>query len=368
MTATGYARDEIKDASRQTAGTQRRFKLSHRELAGGAGLIVLAAAAWAGTRYWTEGRFVVGTDDAYVQADATIVAPKVAGYVADVQAQDNQAVRAGQVLAVIDARDFRQALDQASANTAAAAASVSNLDAQIVAQSSQIQEADAAVDAAKASLGLAQRNDARRREMAKVGYGTDEQADSASADAQEKGAALKRLQAAAVAARQQVAVLGAQRRLAEADLGQAQARQRQAQLNVGYTTIVSPIDGVVAARTAREGQYVQAGTQLMAVVPTQRVYVVANFKETQLTHVRPGQPVRIRVDAFPGQTVEGRVDSLAPASGLEFSLLPPDNATGNFTKIVQRIPVKIVFDNRGPLAGRLRPGMSVSAEIDTKAH
>ena len=168
-----------------------------------------------------------------------------------------------------------------------------------------------------------------------------------------------RLVAAASTARQQTGVLKAQRDLAQAQLARAQAALGQAQLNVSYATITAPIDGTVGARTVRVGQYVQAGTQLMALVPLQKVYVVANFKETQLTRVARGQPARIKVDAFPGDDIVGRVDSIAPASGLEFALLPPDNATGNFTKIVQRIPVKIVFDGKDTLSGRLRPGMSV---------
>jgi membrane fusion protein (multidrug efflux system) len=175
------------------------------------------------------------------------------------------------------------------------------------------------------------------------------------------------LQAAALTSRQQVDILAAQRQLASAQLARAKAAQHQAELNLSYAGIVAPIDGTVAARTVRVGQYVQAGTQLMALVPLQRVYVVANFKETQLTRVEPGQSARIRVDTFPEHDLVGRVDTIAPASGMEFSLLPPDNATGNFTKIVQRIPVKIVFPLDRTLAGRVRPGMSVEASIDTKA-
>ena len=350
----------------RAAGVSR--KLFRHLLAPGASVIVLAVAAWAGVQYWSVGRFIEGTDDAYVRADATIVTPKVAGYVASLLVRDNQPVKAGQVLARIDDRDFRAALDEASASVAAAKASVANLDAQLVAQGSNIRQADAGVAAAQASLALAQRNDGRRREMARVGYGSDEQADNASTDAKEKSATLERLQAAATATRQQVDVLASQRQLAQAQLARAEASERQAELNLGYSTLIAPINGVIGARTARQGQYVQVGTQLMAVVPLQQTYVVANFKETQLTNVKPGQPVRIKIDMFPGDDFEDRVDSIAPASGLEFSLLPPDNATGNFTKIVQRIPVKIVFDARNPLAGRLRPGMSVSAEIDTRAH
>jgi membrane fusion protein (multidrug efflux system) len=331
-------------------------------------LAVVAGVSWEGLQYWTVGRFMESTDDAYVQADSTIVAPKVSGYIAELLVDDNQSVTAGQMLARIDDRDFRAALDEATANVAAGAASVANLNAQITAQNSQIRQADASVAAASASLDLSQRNDARRRKMAQVGYGSQEQADDASTDAKEKAANLERLQAAAVSARQQVDVLTTQRRLAQARSAHAEAARNQAELNLGYATITAPIGGTVAARTVRLGDYVQAGTQLMALVPLQRVYVIANFKETQLTDVHPGQPARVRIDTFPGDDISGHVQSLAPASGMEFSLLPPDNATGNFTKIVQRIPVKVVFVADGALTGRLRPGMSVDVSIDTRAH
>ncbi len=349
-----------------SAGTRRR-RLIVRSAMAAAALVVVVGGAVAGVHYWTVGRFQVSTDDAYVKADSTIVAPKVAGYVAQLLVDDNQPVKAGQVLARIDDRDFRTALDQASATVDAATASVANLDAQITAQGSAIRQADAGVTASTASLGLAQRNDQRRQEMAKVGYGSVEQADSASTDAKTQGATLERLRAAAVAARQQISVLTSQRQLMLAQLAHAEAAKQQAALNLSYTNIIAPVDGTVGARSIRVGQYVQAGNQLMAIVPLQRVYVVANFKETQLTHVVAGQPVDMRVDTFPDDDLRGRVDTLAPASGMEFSLLPPDNATGNFTKIVQRIPVKIVFPASGPLAGRLRPGMSVNVSIDTRA-
>jgi membrane fusion protein (multidrug efflux system) len=327
---------------------------------------VVVAAGVEGTRYWTTGRFIESTDDAYVKADSTIVAPRVSGYIATVMVNDNQPVKAGELLARIDDRDLRTALDDATANVAAATAAVANLDAQIAAQGSLIRQADASVAAATAALSLSQRNDARREQMAQIGYGSAEQADSASTAAKEGRANLERLQAAAITAREQVHILTTQRRLAEAQLARSEAGKRQAELNLSYTGIVAPIDGTVAARSVRMGQFVQAGTQLMALVPLQRVYVVANFKETQLTQVQPGQPARIRVDTFPEHDLVGRVDTIAPASGMEFSLLPPDNATGNFTKIVQRVPVKIVFALHDGLAGSIRPGMSVEARIDTR--
>jgi membrane fusion protein (multidrug efflux system) len=354
------------DAGEQDIGRRITRRLALRA-AGCVFLVaVTVATCYEGFHYWAVGRFIETTDDAYVQADSTMVSPKVSGYVGDLLVDDNQAVKAGQTLARIDDRDLHAAFDEATASVAAASASVANLDAQITAQGSMIHQADASVAAAAAALGLSQRNDARRQKMAQVGYGSTEQADNASTDAKEQAATLDRLQAAALTARQQVDVLTTQRQLAQAQLARAQAARRQAELNLGYTDIVAPIDGTVGARTVRVGQYVQAGTQLMALVPLRQVYVVANFKETQLTDVQPGQPARIRVDTFPGNDIRGRVVSMAPASGLEFSLLPPDNATGNFTKIVQRIPVKIVFSADHALAGRLRPGMSISASIDTK--
>jgi membrane fusion protein, multidrug efflux system len=306
------------------------------------------------------------TDDAYVQADSSTIAPKVSGYVAGIFVNDNQMVKAGQVLALIDDGDLRTALDEANAAVSAAAASVANLSAQLAAQDSTINQAEANASAAKTALGLAARNEARRREMANVGYGSLEQSDDASADRLEKSALLRREAAAVMTAHWQIEVLKAQKNLAEAELARAQALRHQAELNVSYATIRAPIDGSVAARSIRVGQYVQAGTQLMALVPLTETYVVANFKETQLTHMRAGQIAWIKVDAFPNDDLAAHIESLAPASGMEFSLLPPDNATGNFTKIVQRVPVKIAIDG-GRLAGSLlRPGMSVNVSVDTK--
>ena len=250
-------------------GRKRRTRLL---LAAGAGLAFLTFAVVEGTSYWTEGRFRVSTDDAYVRADNTVVAPKVAGYVHELLVSDNQPVTAGQLLARIDDRDFRDALDQALATEEAAEASVKNIDAQLVAQQSSIKEADAAVRASQASLGLAQRNDVRRQKMAATGYGSTEQADAAASDVKQQAAGLERLQAAALASRQQVGVLRSQRALAQAQLAHASAERRQAELNLSYTNIVAPIDGTVGARSVRAGQYVQAGSQLMAVVPMQQVY------------------------------------------------------------------------------------------------
>ncbi|MGX4774096.1 HlyD family secretion protein [Bradyrhizobium guangdongense] len=319
-----------------------------------------------GYDYLKTGRYLESTDDAYVKADSTIIAPKVSGTIAKVLVGDNEKVRAGQVLARIDDRDFRAALDQARADVAAAEASVRNLDAQLELQQPVIEQSTADVAAADANLKFAQEERARYDDLMKSGSGTIQRAQQTDAALRASNAQLQHAKSGLVAAQRKVDVLTTQRAQAAAQLDRARAVADQAELNLSYTEITAPVGGTVGARSLRVGQYVQAGTQLMAVVPLDAVYVVANFKETQLTHVRPGQPVELHVDSFRNQTLHGHVDSLSPASGLEFALLPPDNATGNFTKIVQRVPVKIVLDDHS-LTGLLRPGMSAVPTVDTKA-
>jgi membrane fusion protein (multidrug efflux system) len=348
--------------------TQPSLKRLIRRGAIGAGVAgLLVAGGVYGYGYWTTGRFLESTNDAYVQADYTIVAPKVSGYIAEVMVDDNQPVKTGQVLAKIDDRDFSTALAQAQADVEAAEASIRNIDAQLALQEASVDQASADIASAEAGVTFAKQDHSRYQDLMKTGYGTVQRAQLANADLQQQTALLQHDRAALVAAQKQIEVLKTQRSEADAQLAHNQAVAQQATLNLSYTTITAPIDGVVGARSLRTGQYVQAGTQLMALVPLQASYVVANFKETQLTEMRDGQPATIEVDSFPGALIHGRIDSLAPASGLEFSLLPPDNATGNFTKIVQRIPVKIVLDSNDPLVGLLRVGMSVEASIDTKA-
>lgn len=326
----------------------------------------VAVAGDFGYDYLTTGRYLESTDDAYVKADSTIIAPKVSGYIALVLVGDNEMVKAGQILAKIDDRDFKAALGQARADVAAAEASVRNLDAQLELQQPIIEQSTADVTAADANLKFAQEERARYDDLMKSGSGTIQRAQQTDAALRASNAQLQHARSGLVAAQRKVDVLTTQRAQAVAQLEHARAVADQAELNLSYTEITAPVDGTVGARSLRVGQFVQAGTQLMAVVPLDAVYVVANFKETQLTHVRAGQPVELRVDSFRNRTLHGHVDSLSPASGLEFALLPPDNATGNFTKIVQRVPVKIVLDDHG-LTGLLRPGMSAVPTVDTKA-
>jgi membrane fusion protein (multidrug efflux system) len=316
--------------------------------------------------YLTIGRYLESTDDAYVKADSTIIAPKVSGYLAEVLVSDNEKVKAGQLLARIDDRDFRTALNQAKADVAASEAAIRNLDAQIELQQPLIQQQAAEVDAAEANLKFAQEERTRYDELMKSGSGTIQRAQQTDATLRAQTALLQQGKAGLIAANKKIEVLSTDRAKAVAQLDRARAVEEQAALNLSYTRITAAVEGTVGARSLRVGQYVQAGTQLMAVVPLDAVYVVANFKETQLTHMRDGQPVELTVDGFHATTLKGHVDSLSPASGLEFALLPPDNATGNFTKIVQRVPVKIVLDDQS-LRGLLRPGMSAVPTVNTKA-
>ncbi|HTP83479.1 MAG TPA: HlyD family secretion protein [Alphaproteobacteria bacterium] len=343
-------------------------KISLKRIGLGAALLagLLGSVAY-GHHYWTVGRFLESTDDAYLKADYTTVAPKVSGYIAEVLVADNEPVKAGQVLARIDDRDFQTALAQAKADVATAEAEIRNLAAQIELQNSLVAQAEASLAGSHAAAQFAKTDAQRFHTLRRQGFASVEKDDQAATLVSQTTAAVQHDEAALAAARQQIDVLRTQQAKAGTLLAHNRAVEAQAELNLGYTTITAPIDGTVGSRTLRAGQYVQAGTALMAVVPLKAVYVVANFKETQLTRVRSGEPADLEIDTFPGATIKGRVDSLSPASGLEFALLPPDNATGNFTKIVQRIPVKIVISANDPLIGRLRPGMSVVATIDTKA-
>jgi membrane fusion protein (multidrug efflux system) len=363
--------DEIADeAPEPEAPRKSGWRLSRRFLTRAAiGVAAIAAIVFAldfADEYLTVGRYLESTDDAYVKADATIISPKVSGYISQVLVGDNMPVKKGDVLARIDDRDFKAAFDQARADVGAAEATIRNIDAQIALQQPMIEQAQSNLASAEASLKFAGEEQARYQDLMKTGAGTIQRAQQTDSAFRERTAQLQGSRSALLAAQKKLEVLGTERNKAAAQLDRAQAVERQMALNLSYTTIVAPVDGTVGARSLRLGQYVQAGTQLMAIVPLNAVYVVANFKETQLTYVRNGQPVTLRVDSFPDVRLKGHVDSLSPASGLEFALLPPDNATGNFTKIVQRVPVKIVLDDHD-LAGLLRPGMSVQPSVDTKA-
>jgi membrane fusion protein (multidrug efflux system) len=360
MSTLSYTSEHAKTSLRPSRQAIKRAALALAVALG------VAAVADFSHYYLTTGRYLETTDDASVKADSTIIAPKVSGYIAQVLVNDNQPVTAGQLLAKIDDRDFRAALSQAQADVAAAEAAVRNLDAQIALQQPIIEQGTADIAAAEANQKFAREEQARYDGLMKTGSGTVQRAQQTDATLRASTAQLQHAKSGLLAAERKVDVLTTQRAQAVAQRDRARAAEQQAALNLSYTAVTAPVDGTVGARSLRVGQFVQAGTQLMAVVPLDAVYVVANFKETQLTHVRSGQPVELTIDGFHGTRLRGHVDSLSPASGLEFALLPPDNATGNFTKIVQRVPVKIVLDDH-KLAGLLRPGMSAEPTVDTKA-
>jgi membrane fusion protein, multidrug efflux system len=361
MTTLSYASDQkAKTSLRPSRQAIRRAALAFALVLGVAGAVDF------GHYYLTTGRYLETTDDAYVKADSTIIAPKVSGYISEVLVVDNEPVKAGQLLARIDDRDFKTSLNQAKADVTAFEAAVRNLSAQIELQEPLIQQQAAEVDASEANLKFAQEERTRYDGLMKSGSGTIQRAQQTDAALRAQTAQLQQGKSGLIAANKRIEVLSTDRARAVAQLDHARAVEQQAALNLSYTQITAPVNGTVGARSLRVGQYVQAGTQLMAVVPLDAVYVVANFKETQLTHVRSGQPVELYVDSFQTTRLKGHVDSLSPASGLEFALLPPDNATGNFTKIVQRVPVKIVLDDQS-LNGLLRPGMSAVPTVNTKS-
>lgn len=326
----------------------------------------LTGVGYGGYGWWTTGRFMESTDNAYVQSDITIVSPKVSAYVREVRAAENQLVRAGDVLAVLDDRDFRSKVLESEAAMAAQKAGLGTLDSKLDLQRAIIDQAAATLASAEAEQRRAQQDYDRNRSLANDSWTSRQKLETSDADLRKAVAQVAKSRAALAAENDQVAVLRATRVETEARLAQADAALDSARSDLTNTVIRAAVDGVVGNRGVQVGQYARPGVQLLVLVPLPDVYVVANFKETQLAHMRLGQTVSVSVDAFPGQTLEGTVESFAPASGSKFSLLPPENATGNFTKIVQRVPVRIALPRDNALSGLLRPGLSVTAEVDTR--
>jgi len=327
---------------------------------------VLLAVAVAGVVYFNRpesSASIQSTDDAYVHADFTTVAPQVSGTVETVLIEDNQRVEKGDLLATLDDRDFVAALNAAKAEVASARASIASLQAHLSRQQTAIGQAQAAVAADEAALKLASANQARYRNLANDGSGTVQARQQAEAQLSIQQARRDRSEAGLQAARQQVDVLKADLEKAGATLAHAQATQAIAELKLSYTRITAPISGTIGQRSVRIGAFVTTGKPLLAIVPLDAVYITANFRETQLARVETGQAVDIKVDALPGESLAGTVQSLGPASGVSYSAIAPHNATGNFTKIVQRLPVRIRIDPHQPAAAKLRVGMSVTPHI-----
>jgi membrane fusion protein (multidrug efflux system) len=344
----------------------RKSFLRRRPIASASGAILAAAVLGAGYVYLDYTGHFQSTDDAFIAARQIAIAPKVPGYVTQVPVTDNQHVPKGGVIARIDERDYRVALEQADAQVAAAQAAIKNIDAQVNVQQAQINASHAQLEQAQAGLVFAKQQAERYEHLAGTGYGTVQNAQQYGSQLRQQQAGVQSFEAGLKVQERQIEALRAQRNNAEASLQQAIAQRDQAQLNLDYTTVTAAEPGRAVNLTALPGEFAQAGTNLTMFVPDE-IWVTANFKETQLDHMRPGQPVTLTIDAYPEREIHGHVASVQPGSGTAFSLLPAQNATGNYVKIVQRVPVKIIIDNP-PSDVALGPGMSVapSVRVDLK--
>lgn len=351
-----------------TAATRVKPRLTLRRIA----LLVLAAAFALGALgygyyWWTFDRFFQNTDDAYVGGDVTPISPHISGFISQILVVDNQRVEAGQILIRLDDRDVRAAADHAEAILQQRIATLASLRKKYELQQSTIQQANADVDAKIAQADFAKIDAERYRALAQTNDGSQQNAQRTSALDKQAGAAVVSARAGLAAAKQQLDVLSSDIAKADAAVAQAKADLETARLNVSYAEIRSPIDGYVGNRAAQVGAYVSQGTYLLTIVPAYGLWVDANFKEDQLERMRPGQPATIVADVLPGHVFHGHILSLAPATGAVFSVIPPENATGNFTKIVQRVPVRIALDDDDATLGRIRPGLSTIATVDTRS-
>jgi membrane fusion protein (multidrug efflux system) len=325
-------------------------------------LIVVATRwnSWEGAPGWK------ATDDAYLQTALTPLAAKVPGYIREVPVNDFQRVRAGQLVAQVEDDDYRATVSRAEADVAASHAQVLALEAQQTLQAANVDAARAVVASTAANLAQNDRDEARQRRLLATGSSSTEATEKLATTHDQLAAQLAQNRAQVDAAQRQIGVLAAQEAQAKAAAAAQEASLRLAQINLGYTRIVAPQDGVLGQRQVWPGQYVGVGGQINTLSPLPRVWVIANYKETQLTHMAVGEAAEVRVDTFPGHVMKGHVQAFAPASGAQYALLPPDNATGNFTKVVQRIAVKIAIDDADGLDDRLRAGMSVETKVDAR--
>jgi membrane fusion protein, multidrug efflux system len=345
-----------------------RAKLNRKKFTlAGLALAVAVVAAWYGQHWWALGRFIESSDDAYVGGDVTAISPHLAGFVAEIPVKDNQYVQAGQLLIRLDDRDTRAAADRAQAVVEEREATLAGLHARYLLQQSAIKQAQADLAAKMARAAFTGVDAVRYRNLAVTNVGTRQDAQRADAVDQEARSAVLSSQAGFEAAKQQLIVLDSEIGEAGAAVAQAKADLETARLNLSYTEIRSPIDGYVGNRAARVGSYVAEGAYLVTIIPAHGLWIDANFKEDQLERMTPGQSATITADVVPGHVFQGRILSLAPGTGAIFSVIPPENATGNFTKIVQRVPVRILLDPHDPMLERLRPGLSTTVSVDVRS-
>jgi membrane fusion protein (multidrug efflux system) len=330
------------------------------------GLALLSAGAWFGYQWWTDGRFMVSTDDAYIEGDIAIISPKVSGYVETVNVTGNQVVKAGDPLVTLDAGDYRIAYEQAVANKQSAELAVLRMDAQISGGEASLAQTRAQQGALEASVRGAQITEKRATDLAAKSVGTTADLDSAKIALEQAKANLVAGEAAVSSAEANVSLLKAQRDEALNTVKVQDLAIEQAKRDLDFTVLKAPYDGIVGNLSVQAGDLVSAGKRLAALVPVNELYIEANFKETQIAHLVPGSKVSIHVDAYGEDPLEGTVTSIAPASGAIFSMLPAENATGNFTKVVQRVPVRIALPPEALKQGHLRAGLSVIVDVDTR--
>ena len=347
-------------------GIDRRLSVGRRSLIAGAAALAIIAGGGFAANWWVNGRYVISTDDAYVRAHNTTLASKISGYVESIPISDNATVHAGDVIATIDPGDYRLAADAAREKVATQQATVDRIGRQVVAQAANVDQAKSQLVSAQAMAKKTQLELDRQQTLAVQKFASQQTLEQAQANRDQAVAAVDGAQAAIDAAAANLDVLKAQQQEAARTLDELKTALAKAERDLSFTVIRAPVDGVFSNRAVQTGDYVQTGQRVASLVPLDDVYVDANFKETQLERIRPGQPVSISVDALPAHAIEGHVASLSPASGAVFSLLPPDNATGNFTKIVQRLPVRIEVPADVATKQILRPGMSVVVNVNTK--
>ena len=345
---------------------KRRLNVRRLALIGAAILLIGGAGGSYGYHWWTVGRFIESTDDAYVSAHNTTLAAKVAGYVATISVEDNSRVHAGDVIATIDDGDFVLAANAARDKVATQQATVDRIGQQIVAQQAAVDQAKAQLASSQAGATRAKLELDRQQSLAQRDFASRQTLEQAQSNRDQAVAGVQSAQAALDAASANVDVLKAQQQEAARTMEELRTALAKAERDLSFTVIHAPIDGVIGNRAMQVGDYVQSGQRLASVVPLDSVYIDANFKETQLARMRPGQTVAISVDALPGRAIEGTVASVSPASGSVFSLLPADNATGNFTKVVQRVTVRIRVPAEIAAERLLRPGMSVVVSVNTR--
>jgi membrane fusion protein (multidrug efflux system) len=352
-------------AAEQTA-TKKKGSLGRRLVLAAVVLAAIGAGSWFGHEWWTNGRFMISTDDAYIAGDITNIAPKVMGYVARVNVTANQQVKAGDVLVTLDDGDYRIAAEQAEAQIATQKLALTRFDAQIEAARASVKQAEASRTALQATLRGAEITLGRQQDLATKKAGIGAELDNAKIAVDQAKANLAGADSAILTAQANISVVSAQKAEAESQIRSLELTRDKAERDLSFTVLKAPYDGVIGNLAVQDGDLVSPGQRLAALVPVEQLYIDANFKETQVEGIKPGAKVAIHVDAIDDHVIEGTVESISPASGAVFSLLPPENATGNFTKVIQRLPVRIAIPRAALDTGKLRAGLSVVVDIDSR--